>query len=86
MKLMICAIRDQAVGAFQQPFFVRARGEAMRMFVDAVSDGKSLFCAHPEDYVLFEVGSFDDATGTVESVIVDKIMSGLEAKAVSLPS
>lgn len=66
MKLVVCSIFDQAVGAFMQPFFSRSNGEAIRSFSDAVGDSKTPFCSHPEHYNLFRVAYFDDATGVFE--------------------
>lgn len=65
MILRIYAIRDKAVGAFMQPYFARSDAEALRSFQDAVSDVKSPFHAHAEDYDLYHLGHFDDAAGFV---------------------
>lgn len=61
------AIYDKAVGAFMAPFFCRSKGEAVRSFMDACSDGKTNFCQHPDDFRLFHLGSFDDVTGVLHS-------------------
>lgn len=60
MKVKVFSVFDSKVGAFQQPFFARTAGEALRMFENAVRDSNSGFHAHPGDYSLFEIGSFDD--------------------------
>ena len=70
MKHVMCAVRDSAVGSFMRPFFVAAAGSAVRAFGDEVarSDGPAEgrpMNAHPEDYELFELGSFDDESGSV---------------------
>lgn len=65
MNLTIIAVRDSAVDAFMQPFFVHATGAAVRLFQDEVNKPGTPFHAHPEDYVLFELGVFDDSTGSV---------------------
>lgn len=61
--LTICAVRDRALDAFMQPFFAPALGLAVRSFSDEVNRAESPMCAHPEDYDLFYLGTFDDATG-----------------------
>lgn len=63
MKLY--SIRDKAVEAFNQPFYARADGHALRMFIDAINDPKGDFHRHAEDYDLWMIGSFDDAAGVV---------------------
>lgn len=67
-KKIVCAVFDHAVQAFGQPFFVRARGEAVRGFTDEVNrkvDGNTL-AAHPEDYDLTQIAVFDDESGEFE--------------------
>lgn len=63
MKLFVVAVYDKAVKSYMQPMFFRSGPEAIRSFRDACSDGKSVFCAHPEDYYLEILGVFDDASG-----------------------
>lgn len=64
-SLVICAVRDSAVGAYMQPFTAQSRGAAVRAFVDAVNDGSTPMNKHPEDYELFEIGEFNEETGVV---------------------
>lgn len=79
MKLLICAIYDHATQAFMQPLFVPTKAAAIRSFADAVSDGKSVFCAHPEDYVMMELGSFDDSSGEIVTPTAPvKVITALE--------
>lgn len=59
----ICAVRDRAMDAFMQPIFVPAVGLAVRSFIDEVNRSESPMFMHPEDYDLFEIGSYDDETG-----------------------
>lgn len=70
MKLVIVAIRDRAVNAFGMPNFVPALGGAMRSFADEVnrkdSEGRNQLSAHPEDFDLFELGTYDDQEAVFE--------------------
>lgn len=63
----IYAVKDLAVQAFGTPFFVRAKGEALRSFQDEANrrDSDSAIAKHPEDYELYRIGDFDDQTGTI---------------------
>nr|AVQ10208.1 DNA binding protein VP5 [Gokushovirinae environmental samples] len=80
MKLQICAVYDKVAGAYLAPLFVRTSFEAMRMFRDAVGSADHQFCKHPEDFVLFRLGEFDDNTGAVEPLhVTEKLMDGLTA-------
>lgn len=66
----IFAVFDSKVNAFNQPFFARSAGDAMRGFEDIFTqpgpDGQMHpYSRHPADFFLFEIGSFDDDDGTV---------------------
>jgi hypothetical protein len=65
MKMIVCSIRDRAAEAYGRPFFLPAVGVAIRSFQDEVNrraEDNQVF-QHPDDFDLFELGSFDDATG-----------------------
>lgn len=68
MKLVMCAVRDAATEMFGRPFFVQSRAVAVRSFRDEVrrGDAQNDLHNHPEDFTLFELGSFDDSTGVFE--------------------
>lgn len=60
MKVKIFSIYDVKAQAFNQPFFSNNRGTAIRSFAEAISDKNSMYGKYPEDFVLFEIGVFDD--------------------------
>lgn len=65
MNHAICSVRDSATDSFQRPFFVPAVAVAARVFGDEcrrASDDNPI-CGHPEDFELFELGTFDDSNG-----------------------
>lgn len=67
---VVVSIKDSAVDAFLRPWFVQAVGQASRTFsdeVNRVADDNSMY-RHPEDYILYELGSFDDSTGQLQSL------------------
>lgn len=66
MKLKIFSVFDSKVSAFMNPIFLRTTPEAIRAFSGAVSEKDSNFCKYPEDYTLFEVGSWDDQTAVID--------------------
>lgn len=63
--MKIVAIRDRAVNAFLQPFFVRSAGEAVRIFADEINRKESPMYAHPEDYDLYDIGLYDADNGEI---------------------
>jgi len=68
MITVIVAIRDSAVNVFMQPFFTPAVGGAIRAFSDEVNRKDSEMHKHPDDYVLFELGAFDNEVGAMVSL------------------
>lgn len=65
MILNVYAIRDDKSEAYMQPWFAPTNGAAIRNFSDAVNQNDSPFAKHPEDYVLFHIGQYDDSRGVI---------------------
>ncbi|UIB81480.1 nonstructural protein [Flyfo microvirus Tbat2_160] len=65
MILKIFTIYDSKVEAYMQPFFMQSKGAALRAFTDTISDRSTQFSKHPQDFTLFEIGEYDDSTGTL---------------------
>jgi len=61
----IYSVYDTKVGAYLQPFFCPAKGAAIRSFSDIANEKDSQIGRHPGDYVLFELGSWDDSNASV---------------------
>lgn len=73
MKYLLVTIKDQAVDAFQPIASVRAEGEAIRSFQDALNNPQNAqLHAHPDDFNLYLVGYFDDQTGAIEPLATPK--------------
>ena len=60
----VFTVFDSKIGSYCAPFFLKARGEAIRSFVDTAQGKDSLISSHPEDFTLFELGEFDDLNAT----------------------
>lgn len=63
MKLEIFTIFDTKVLSFSMPFFAANLGTAIRTVQDVMASGDSNLSRHPNDYVLYGVGYFDNTTG-----------------------
>lgn len=74
--LLVCAIMDSKVGAFSPPMYFRSKGEAVRSFLDALSDQSTTLSKHPRDYQMFLVGSFDDQTGLLTPATIEMLHAG----------
>lgn len=62
MKLKVYTVYDSKTEAYIQPFYMQAKGQAIRSFTELVQDEKHAFGKHPEDYTIFELGDYDDQT------------------------
>ena len=67
MLTKIYAIYDNKAEAFMQPYFAGTPGLALRTFADGVNNPDSIFHRHPNDFVLYEVGVYDDHTGDIQN-------------------
>lgn len=77
MKHGIFTVLDTAVGAFLPPFYSRAKGEAIRSFTEAALD-PNRFGKWQRDYVLYQLGEFDDTSGMFSTGEPMRIMSAAE--------
>ncbi len=68
MQIQAFAIYDTKADAYLQPFFTNNKHTALRMFGDLVNDPNHQFAKHAGDYVLFQIGSYNDQTGTLEKL------------------
>jgi len=72
--LKVFAVHDTKAQAFLQPFYSPSAGSALRAFSDAVNDKQCPFNKHPSDYMLYEIGSYDDGTASLDRLEVVKLM------------
>lgn len=65
MLLNAYSLYDRKSLQYHAPFFAVADGAALRMVTDLVADPNTTVGRHPEDYVLYRVGAWDDASGSL---------------------
>lgn len=65
MELMMFSVLDSKVGLYARPFVARNKAEAMRSFASIAQDGNHPIGQHPEDYILYYVGTFSEQTGAL---------------------
>ncbi len=78
MKLLIVSVRDRSADVFGQPMFVTTKGGAIRSFGDEVNrraEGNVL-AAHPEDFDLYFLGTYDDSNAMFETVRPESVAVG----------
>ncbi len=66
MILQVFSVFDSKTQAFLSPFQLQTLPEALRAIGDCCNNPEHAFGKHPEDYTLFQLGSWNDATGLYE--------------------
>lgn len=68
MKYVVVCVRDIVADVYTPPNFAQGSAAAVRGFGDQVNraDPQNLLYAHPGDFELYELGTFDDATAAFE--------------------
>jgi len=78
MKYHIFTIYDSKAKAYLVPFFLHQDGMALRVFADCVNDTTHQFGKHPEDYILFNIGSWEDDKAIFKTTIPMALATGIE--------
>jgi len=63
---VVVSIRDAKAESFSLPFFQANKALALRTFRELSLDPKSQVNRYPEDYAIFQLGTFDDCTGSFD--------------------
>lgn len=87
MRLVIVAVFDIAAESFSRPVFVTSIGEALRGFQDEVNRAApdNTLANHPQDFQLFELGSFDTSSGLFDTLTLPRrIATGVDLRLKSL--
>lgn len=66
MEMKIFAVKDQKGDMFNQPFQQRTVGEAERMMSRLIEDPQSMVGKFPEDFDLYELGSYNTLNGVIK--------------------
>lgn len=69
MKKLFC-VYDSQTTMFGPPILGINKGDVIRQFTVLVNDGQSQFSKHPMDFALFEIGDYDESTGSIAPVAV----------------
>lgn len=67
-KLVVMCARDIKVGVYARPFFVNTVAQAVRSFQDEArrDAADNQLNRHPEDFELFELGTWDEDTAVFD--------------------
>lgn len=65
MKYNVFTVFDSKAKLHLTPFFLRSIAEAVRAFGDLANDKEHAFGKHPEDYLLVNIGEYDETGGVL---------------------
>lgn len=87
MKTNVYAVYDSAIKSFMAPFFMQTDGQAIRAFSDTVNAvPPTLVSKHPEQFTLYNLGTFDDESGELTPGKQTALAKAIELKSESLSS
>lgn len=70
MPTKMYSIRDAKAGIFHKPWHAMSHGDAERQFQKLVNDPKAEnIHDFPEDFDLYFMGTFDEITGNIETLV-----------------
>lgn len=86
MKFYICATYDLAAEVFSAPLLFASKGQALRSFGDEVlrEAADNVIFAHPEHFVMYHLGFFDNETGLYATGAPEKISLAVDFKPVKV--
>lgn len=65
MEKLVYGVYDTKSLIYGNPFVAVNRASALRDFHRAATDPNSLISSYPDDYILFEIGTYDDTKGVI---------------------
>lgn len=82
MRLFIFVVRDRATDSYGNPMFLVSSGQAIRGFTDEINraDRENMMYSHPDDFDLYELGSFETDTGLFTTSSPEMVCIGKNVK------
>lgn len=80
--LKLYSVKDNKAGTYGTPFFQPGDVQATRIFSAEINRAAAdnLLYTHPDDFDLYELGSYDEQTGQVSTDNPSLLFSGQKAK------
>lgn len=76
MLYSVFAVYDTGIQTWMPPIYARNKGEMLRQFVDAVNNPESKIAKYPADFVLFELGTWNDESADF-SLLASPVKMGI---------
>jgi hypothetical protein len=68
MKTKMYVIYDSKAKVYNKPFFMLNDSIAIRAVTDLANDLSTDVGRHPEDFILFSIGEYDDESATLDPI------------------
>ncbi len=78
--MRIYTVLDLKAEQYSNPVFCRTDGEARRQFSVIATDETTEIGRHPEDFMLYRIGTFDPETGNIKTEAGTAIAKAIEFK------
>lgn len=66
------SVYDSKSGVYSAPFMEHSNASGIRAFETGCKDKNTMMFSYPQDYTLFELGTFDDQTAKYELLATPK--------------
>lgn len=73
MILRVYSFYDAKAQMFSVPFFLHSDGQAVRAAIDMGEDLSTRIGRHPEDFILYRIGTFDDGNAVVTAMAPESL-------------
>ena len=71
----VYSIFDVKSKVYSNPTLSIARGDIEREWIDIVNEPDNKFNRHPEDFILYKLGTFDDCAGVYDCLDTPEIIA-----------
>lgn len=79
MITKLFSLFDRKTKIFHPPIYCHNTGHALRVYQSALKNGQSnMISEYPEDFTIYQVGSFDDNNGQITGVEQPEFICQLE--------
>ena len=72
------SIRDEKAVCSYEPQIFRAQVDAIRFFDQAIQNKNTMINKYPDDFTLYKIGVFDERSGVITDVKIEKIVTATE--------
>ncbi len=69
MIYKVYTVFDSKSDEFKPPFFCKSPGEATRIMKNLLADKSHDFYKYANEFILFELGTYDDSLGKFENLV-----------------